>query len=144
MRLLWVNNIAVYALEKLFSFADALSRSLVCCVDIFDCDLCFEVENHVDNAYLPVCNNELAKVRKELSLDPSCLLVIKYCENEWLSQSSFGHDLQPYYQVPKDLSHRWGLLLRSDRIIIPIALQRDVLNSIHDGHQGITKYRARA
>ena len=61
--------------------------------------------------------------------------VIKYCENEWPSQSCIGHDLLPYYQVRNDLAYKRGLLLKSDRIVIPLVLQKDVLNSIHDGHQ---------
>ena len=89
MRLMWFSYKVVYVPGKLLSTADALSRSPVCCVDIFNSDLCFEVENHVDNivAYLAASNNMLAKIRYELLSDPVCSLVIKYCENEWPSQS---------------------------------------------------------
>ena len=98
MRLMWFSYKVVYVPGKLLSTADALSRSPVSCVDIFNSDLCFEVENHVDNvvAYLPASNNMLAKIRNELLSDPVCSLVIKYCENEWPSQSCIGHDLQPF------------------------------------------------
>ena len=48
MRLMWFSYKVVYVPGKLLSTADALSRSPVCCVDIFNSDLCFEVENHVD------------------------------------------------------------------------------------------------
>ena len=37
-----------------------------------------------------------------------------------------------------------AFFLQIDQIVFPMALQRNVLNSIHDGHQGVTKCRARS
>ena len=43
-----------------------------------------------------------------------------------------------------DFVYKRDLLLKSDRIAIPMALQRNVLNSIHDVHLNIKKCRARS
>ena len=70
--------------------------------------------------------------------------MIKYCEGGWPSSRSVCHDLQTFYQVRDDLAYQKGLLLKGDRIVIFLALQKEILNKLHQGHQGITKNRARA
>ena len=47
-------------------------------------------------------------------------------------------------QVHNDVSFYRRLLLKCDRIVIPMILQIKILNRIREGHQGITKCRARA
>ena len=62
----------MYVSEKLLSTADTLSRTSVCCVESFDNNLLYEVENHVDHviAYLPTSNNLLQKIINVLLSDP--------------------------------------------------------------------------
>jgi len=43
-----------------------------------------------------------------------------------------------------ELSETDGLLIRGSRIIIPVSLRVNILQKIHDGHQGLTKCRDRA
>ena len=43
-----------------------------------------------------------------------------------------------------ELSIHQGLVIRGNRIVIPETLRADVLERIHDGHQGLTKCRDRA
>ena len=51
---------------------------------------------------------------------------------------------QPYYGARGHLSIHDGLITYDDRLIIPHCLRADVLQKIHEGHQGITKCRERA
>lgn len=37
-----------------------------------------------------------------------------------------------------------GLLLRGSRVVVPKSLQKEILEKLHAGHQGITKYWQRA
>ena len=37
-----------------------------------------------------------------------------------------------------------GLLMKSNRLVIPVSMRLDVLDKLHEGHQGITKCRERA
>ena len=46
--------------------------------------------------------------------------------------------------VRSALTSKDGLLLYHQRIVVPRALQRETLNRIHEGHQGIEKCRMRS
>ena len=43
-----------------------------------------------------------------------------------------------------DLCYQRGLLMKGNRLVIPMSLQRDILEKIHEGNQGIVKCRERA
>ena len=51
---------------------------------------------------------------------------------------------QPYYGARGHLSIHDGLITYDDCLIIPRCLQGDILQRIHEGHQGITKCQERA
>ena len=53
-------------------------------------------------------------------------------------------EIRPYYAVRGDLSVTDGKIIYQNRLVIPPVLQSEVLERIHDGHQGITKCRERA
>ena len=52
--------------------------------------------------------------------------------------------LKPYWEKKQHLTLTRGLLMYNNRIVIPQALQLDMLNAIHEGHLGITKCQGRA
>ena len=52
--------------------------------------------------------------------------------------------LQPYWPFRDELSIEDGLIVKGTRVIIPEAARKDVLNSIHEGHQGSEKCKLRA
>ena len=45
--------------------------------------------------------------------------------------------MKKYHSVAAKLSVQTGLLLRGSRLVIPEALQQQVLKQLHEGHQGI-------
>ena len=49
-----------------------------------------------------------------------------------------------YYPVSSEISIVDGFLIRNERLIIPSALQKHVLEQIRTGHQGLGKCRERA
>ena len=53
-------------------------------------------------------------------------------------------DLHKYWNFRDEISVHDGVILKNDRVIIPRALQAEVLDRIHAGHQGIEKCRLRA
>ncbi|XP_063592470.1 uncharacterized protein K02A2.6-like [Penaeus indicus] len=52
--------------------------------------------------------------------------------------------LQPYWSFRDELSIEDGLVIKGSRVIIPMSMQKLVLDRIHEGHQGIAKCQLRA
>ena len=53
-------------------------------------------------------------------------------------------NVRPYWSVRGELSLQGDLLLRGRRTVVPKSLQKETLQKIHSGHQGITKCSLRA
>ena len=52
--------------------------------------------------------------------------------------------LKPYWPYQDELSVEDGLVMKSDRVVVPKVLQKSVLETIHSAHQGIEKCKLRA
>ena len=77
---------------------------------------------------------DLATLIKETAADPD--LVEVQCCIEDNNTQAIPDD---YKQVAKKLTHRWGITMVDDRIIIPKSLSYAALNALHFGHPGINK-----
>ena len=88
-------------------------------------------------------NNLLQKICNELLSDHVCSRVINFCQNVWPSKARVGHHLQSYFQVGNNILFQKGILLKCDRLVIPMILQKKILNTICEGHEGTTKCRAK-
>ena len=51
---------------------------------------------------------------------------------------------KPYWEARCSLTLCDDLLLFNDRIVVPLALQKETIDKIHDGHQGIDRCHMRA
>ena len=49
-----------------------------------------------------------------------------------------------YWPERSDLTVQQGLLMKGNRLVVPLTMRIDVLEKLHDAHQGITKCRERA
>ena len=65
-----------------------------------------------------------------------------------LSSQYYQHKLvglvKKFHPMAGELTVDGGLLMRGNRLVIPSALQAEVLTQLHVGHQGIQKCRERA
>lgn len=52
--------------------------------------------------------------------------------------------MKHYFPVRTELTIAEGLLMRGNRVVIPLSLRADILERLHTGHQGTTKCRQRA
>ena len=93
---------------------------------------------------IPATEQRLAQIKEAQSQDRVCIQVKQYCQTQWPNRTSLLKELFPYYLVRTELSIEAGLLMRGCRIVIPLQLQSEILDKLHDGHLGITKCRARA
>jgi transposase InsO family protein len=50
----------------------------------------------------------------------------------------------PYWNIRDELSVIDGIILKGDRIVVPLAMRKEMLQRIHHGHMGIEKSKRRA
>ena len=48
--------------------------------------------------------------------------------------------MKPYRTISGELTVQQGLLMKGSRLVIPIYMHLDILDRLHEGHQGITRY----
>ena len=77
---------------------------------------------------------DLETLIKETAADPD-LIEVQCCIEDNNTQAI----PDDYKQVAKKLTHRWGITMADDRIIIPKSLRYAALNALHFGHSGINK-----
>lgn len=93
---------------------------------------------------LPASEHRLEEIRACQQNDEVCKQIIEFVANGWPPKSQLRGVIKKYYPVASELSMAHGLLLRGSRIVIPSALQSEMLERVHAGHQGIVKCRERA
>lgn len=147
MRLMKYNPTAEYVPGKTLTVADTLSRQplpamqsevseLTCDVSVF--------ENAAHKAW-PVSPSKLERIKQETSTDYDLQVVSRLVAQGWPQYvSSVPAQAKAYHQWGNRLSSSKGLLLHGDRIVIPHSMRGDILQRLHDGHQGINKCRKRA
>ena len=67
-----------------------------------------------------------------------------YCQNGWPGKHDIEPMIKPYWESRCSLTMCNNLLLFNDRIVVPLALQKETPDKIHEGHQGIDRRRVRA
>ena len=92
---------------------------------------------------LPATSQRLEIYRRAQVEDSVCSEVIDYCQSRWLEKRALDISLTPYWKVRGSITVQGGLLLYNQHIIVPCSLQRETLNRIHEGHQGIECCRMR-
>ena len=73
-------------------------------------------------------------------------ILAKVCDvitnNRWRSYKNDIH-IKPYYVLRKELIFHDGVILRKQKLVIPLCLRHSVLRLAHEGHIGIVKFKAR-
>ena len=140
MRLMWYSFKVVYVAGKSLVTADALSRAPQFDSNDVNWDFVNLVECHMDDVVkaLPVSTEKLDFIRKAIAEDEVCKKIVDFCLSGW--PKHVNYDLVDYFYI----TFKDRLLLNGSRILIPVALQKDMLEKIHADHQGINKCRERA
>ena len=105
-----------------------------------------EMNIYVDSVLdsLPVSDVKLMEIKEAQDEDPACRQIKNYCMEGWPDKFHLNDALKPYWSVRGELTVVYGILLKSSRIVVPSAMKLQVLDKIHEGHQGIVKCRERA
>ena len=103
-----------------------------------------DIELHVDSVRLQwsASDNKLRQIASETGKDEKLQAAIQMVTEGWPSEKSkVPEHLLDLYQMRGELSTSQGLLLRGSRIVVPQSMRKEILEKIHDGHQGIAKCR---
>ena len=131
---------------KQLETADALSRATSSFPQEPDQTLQEESNIYLDHvvSQMPASPDKLEQIRVHQQEDEVCQSVIRYCQTQWPAKHELPGPLKHYWQYQGSLTVGSGLLLFDSRIFIPSSLRLEMLTRLHDGHQGVTRTKARA
>lgn len=127
--------------------ADTLSRAPIKdAPSVAERQLERDVQVFVDTvrAALPASEPRLQQIAEAQRADKACSSVARYCLQGWPEKSELEPEAKPFWSERGNLHLINNLLLKDDRLVIPLSLQKETLQQLHKGHQGIGKCRARA
>ena len=73
--------------------------------------------------------------------DELCALITVIVEGWSESQRQLQPPLRPYWSCRDELAIEDGLIMKGDRLVIPLSLQAEVLTKLHEARQDIEKTR---
>ena len=142
MRLLRFKITAHFTPGKYLLVSDHLSRSPLKSTE--ENDFQNEVYYHVHSitSTWPVSDSRLQRIRQDTQKDINLKYAFDYTINGW---PAYKEDVKlaarDFYSVRGELSVVDGLLVRDTRIVIPYDMRAEILDILHQGHQGLTKCR---
>ena len=92
---------------------------------------------------LPASDKRLEEISVTQKEDPVCKKLLEYCEEGWPNIYKLSSALSPYWSSRSEISVVRGLLLKGSRLIIPSCMGLEILDRIHEGHQGIANEESR-
>ena len=105
-----------------------------------------EVKAYVDSVfrYLPATKDRLEELRCQQQEDEVTKQIMEYSSTQWPERSQLPGPLKPYWPERNELTIQQGLFMKGNRLAIPVCMRPDVLDRIHEAHQGIAKCREKA
>lgn len=146
MRLMRFTYTIIHVPGKYMYTADTLSRAPEEDIHPTDEELQVEIEQYVQAVMttLPASDRKLEEIRRHQAEDEICKTIKMYCYEGWPAKDTIDGPVKIYWQYQSLLSVENDLLLYGTRIVIPSSLRLQILDIIHDNHQGINKCRSRA
>ena len=92
---------------------------------------------------LPASDTRLAQIRQHQQEDEVCRKIISYCQDGWPDRSHLNGIINHYWPYRSEITFVEELLMYGARVIVPASLRLDMLDRLHEGHQGINKCRLR-
>ena len=103
------------------------------------------LEVNMVTRHLPVSDTRLVEFRTETANDPELVLLRDMVISGWPTNKQLvPPQLLPYFPMRDDLVYCDGLLFRDNRIVVPNKMRKQMVNKIHESHQGIVKSKQRA
>ena len=126
--------------------ADALSRLQTQHADPQPTIADDEMTAHVASVITgpPAPDTRLQQIIEAQEEDHVCRQIKTYCSEGWPDKHSVNDAMIPYWSTRGELTVVQNILLKGTRIVIPSSMRLQILDKIHEGHQGIAKCRERA
>ena len=134
-----------YVKGKDLYVADTLPRAYLTNADDLtqSKDLEFAIHSMVEN--LPISKEKKSQLQVATANDHQLQQVLEIMRNGWPADvSNVPVCLRAYWKIRHNLCCVDNLIFMNNHIVIPSALRQDILKSIHEGHMGIGKCKARA
>ncbi|KAG8175794.1 hypothetical protein JTE90_013347 [Oedothorax gibbosus] len=126
----------VHVPGKQLAVADALSRAPLTANPV--------ITNDIDNTQLMVSvvvqasQSKIAELKQATQNDPEMKAVQQYIQEGWpKDRQSVSVLAKPYWNLQSELHIEDGLICRGQRLVIPRACRKEILQRIHVGHRGI-------
>ena len=121
--------------------ADCLSRAPLKTINSSDIELHSVVDDYVVGFIksFPASDEKLKLIIQKQKEDSTLSKIRKYCEFGWPNASKLSISEKPFNSVSSELTIIKDILCKSNRIVVPDSLRVEMLDRIHEGHQGITK-----
>ncbi len=146
IRLMRFNAVAEHVAGADMVVADTLSRSPLAS-DQCDGDSVDEIETYVDSVMenKPMSDQKLVKIQQATREDEVLQQAVQLTRNGWPTvYVEVPKSVRDYFPARNELSVSRDMLIFRDRIVIPASMRADILDRIHEGHQGVAKCRERA
>ncbi|KAK9523110.1 hypothetical protein VZT92_019532 [Zoarces viviparus] len=141
------NPTAMYVPGKQLIIADTLSKHPQATVTQEISELTNEIEAYEKAIHesWPISPTKLDMVKQQTLQDAELQMVQNYVMSGWPKYAAkVPNKVKDYYTSRQHLTVSKGLVLYGDRIVVPRMMRSEMLQRIHDGHQGIVKCRERA
>ncbi|KAK2712700.1 hypothetical protein QYM36_011401, partial [Artemia franciscana] len=124
--------------------ADALSR-----LPLPETDAEFERETevfvHTLFKNVPMSDSRLLCIKSSTESDPELSSLTSTIITGWPeTRSSCSEKIQKYWNTRHELSIANGIVLKGDKIVIPVTMRREILQQLHHSHMGMEKTKQRA
>ena len=131
--------------SELFT-ADALSRAPSSMPSQADQEIEDESMAYVSmiTESFPASDSRLEQIIVHQTEDEVCREISQYVQEGWPDKSRIKGLAKHYWTHRGELNITDQLLLCGSRIVIPVSLRSEILDKIHEGHQGIVKCREMA
>ena len=89
----------------------------------------------------PIKDRRLLEIRSKTLEDPTTKILTEVIATSWPSDKRLLPDsLKPFFNYMDELTAQDGLILRGQRIVIPLAMRSEMKQKSHVGHLGINSY----
>ena len=94
---------------------------------------------------LPVSDKKLELLKKETENDQTLKLLKDFTLNGWpANKFAIPADVKSFYPLRSEITVANDLLFKSDHIIVPSSMRKEIKQRIHEGHLGQEQCKSRA